>query len=276
MVVAACSSGSESLPPVPKFRRAATTTTGIDYSQIGLRGVGSRPTTTIALGPGKATVSGIVLAPDGAVPNAQVAIERVVNGQIAGTVVISIEDGTFSIPSILGGRYRLRAWRAPDLAQTTATTLFLGSTETKSVELHVHAVDALDVQTSIAPDPPSILEPSNLVVQVSHKTVGDDGVVRATPLQGARVELIGSSNWRVQSANPAFADFDGRASYTVQCRDVGHQALAVSVGSEQTVPVTISDCIDPTVFDTTTTLDENGNPPAEFDDFSTTTTTRRR
>jgi hypothetical protein len=260
---------------VPKFTKAATTTTGIDYSAIGLKGVPGRAATTVVLGPGRATVSGVVLAPDGVVAGAAVNVERIVDGVAASAIVTTAEDGTWSLPAVLGGRYRIRAWRAPDLAQTAATGLFLAAAETKSVELRVRNVSGVDVKTSIAPDPPRLDRPSNLVLLVTHKTVGDDGVVRATPVEGVRVDLIGSSGWRVNSPNPAFTDSDGKAVWTMQCREAGRQPLAATIAGEQTVPLSINDCVDPTVEETTTTLDEFGNPPTT-EEPTTTSTTRRR
>ena len=274
LVATACSSGPGALPKVPKFKPAATTTTGIDYSLIGLKGVTGRSTTTVLLGPGGATVSGVVLGNDGVVAGAVVNVERIVDGVSASTRVNTADDGTWSLPSVLGGQYRIRAWRAPDLAQTTATGIFIGATETKSVELHVHDVSGVNVASALAPDPPDINHPSNLVLLVTHKTVADDGVVRATPVDATSVGLIGSSGWRVNSPNPVVTDTDGKAQFTVQCREVGRQPLAATLGGQQTVPLTINDCVDPTAVETTTTLDENGNPPTTEE--STTTTTRRR
>lgn len=275
VLAAACSSGPGDLPAVPKFTKAATTTTGIDYSAIGLKGVSGRVATTVVLGPGRATVSGVVLGADGVVAGAVVNVERIVDGVAASAIVATAEDGTWSMPAVLGGRYRIRAWRAPDLAQTTATGLFLAATETKSVELRVRNVSGVDLKSSIAPDPPRIDRPSNLVLLVTKKTVGDDGVVRAAPVEGVRIDLIGSSGWSVSSPNPAYTDSSGKAQWNMQCKGTGRQPLAATLGSEQTVPLSINDCVDPAAEETTTTLDEFGNPPTT-EEPTTTTTTRRR
>ncbi len=272
-LLAACSDGPGELPKVPTFKRAATTTTDVDYANVGLRGVTGRSATTVAIGPGSATITGIVPAAT-ARSRASVNVERIVDGGSASVIVLTAEDGTWTVPSVLGGRYRIRAWRAPDLAQTVATGVFLGASETKTVDLNVHQVDSLSVLSSLAPDPPTLDRPGNLVVLVSRKTVGDDGVVRATPIEGVRLDLIGSSGWRVYSSNPETTDSNGRAQWLVQCQQEGRQPLAVSVFGEQTVPLTINDCVDPVVVETTTTTDEFGNPPPE--EPSTTTTTCRR
>jgi carboxypeptidase family protein len=255
LTMAACSSGPGALPKVPEFTPAATTTTDVDYSQIPLKGVsGHGPTTSIALGPGQATVNGTVTGDDGAIAGATVQIERIANGASASTTVQSLDDGTWSLPQVLGGRYRVRAWRAPDLAQTTWSALFLGSTESKTVPLHVRSVGGLSVDASIAPNPPVVGQDANLVVLVTVKMVDDQGVVRATPQENVEVDLITNGAWRLFSPNPTATDSRGEAGWSVRCRASGHQSLAVSVGT-QTVPLPINDCVSPQQEETTTTAE---------------------
>lgn len=253
LVLTACSSDAGTLPKVPDFTPAATTTTGIDYSAVPLRGVGGKsPTTSIVFGPGRATVSGTVISDEGAIPGATIQIERIVSGSAAQMTLLSAEDGTWSLPQILGGRYRARAWRAPEFAQTTWTALFLGSSESKEVQLRVRNVGGLSLTSSIAPDPPRLGEAANLVVQVALKVVDDQGVVRATPQDNVRVELSAGAGWRVFSENPTVTDQKGQAVWTLRCRSTGSDVLAVTVGT-QTVPIDVSDCVSPADEATTTT-----------------------
>ncbi len=258
LALVACSSGPGALPNVPDFKLAATTTTGIDYSAIPLKGVSGRmPTTSVVFGPGNATVSGTVIGEDGAIGGASVLIERIVSGAAAAMTVVSAEDGTWSVPSVLGGRYRVRAWREPDLAQTTPSAVFLGAAETKELQLRVRNVGGLGVTASIAPDPPLLGRAANLVVQVTLKTVDGQGIVRATPQDNVSVDLIGSSGWRVETANPTITDEKGRARWTLRCRATGRQPLAITVGN-QTVPLSIAGCVDPAEESTTTTAESAG------------------
>jgi hypothetical protein len=255
LVAAGCSSGPEALPKVPKFKRAATTTTEVDYSAIGLRGVPGRTTTTaVPFGPGAATVSGVVVGEEGVIAGASVILERIVDGASSATTLITGPDGAWSMPSVLGGRYRARAFRQPDLAQTTASAVFLGQNETKQLELHVRTVGGLSVASSLAPDPPPIDRDSQLVVLVTQKTVDASGVVRATPVSSERVDLAGSFAWRVESANPTFTDPEGHATWLLRCRQVGRNPLAVTVGT-QSIPLTVGSCFDPEAIETTTTSD---------------------
>lgn len=253
VLLGACSSDPGAVPEVPDFTPAKTTTTDVDYSQIGLKAVpGKAPSTSVVVQPGLATLSGSVIGNEGPVAGAKVNIERIVGGQVGQVVLLSLEDGTWSLPLILGGRYRIRAWRAPDLAQTTATAVFLGESETKNIELKVRTIAGTNITSSFAPQVPRTDRDTNLVVRVAQKTVDDDGIVRATPISGVQVNLVGGGNWTLRTANPAFTDASGVADWTLRCRESGRQPLAVTVGSE-TVPLEVENCVDPD--ETTTTTD---------------------
>jgi hypothetical protein len=255
LVAVACSSDPGALPEVPDFTPAATTTTGIDYSEVSLKGVtGKSPTTSVVFGPGQAAVSGTVISDEGAIPGATIQVERIVSGSTAVMTIQSADDGTWALNQVLGGRYRVRAWRAPDLAQTSWTAVFLEAAETKTVQLRVRDVGGLNLTSSIAPDPPRLGEQTNLVVQVTLKVVDEQGVVRATPQDNVQLDLVNSSGWRVESANPTLTNADGRAAWTLRCRGTGSHSLAVTIGT-QTVPLEVSDCVEPPEETTTTTAE---------------------
>ncbi len=265
---AACSSDPGALPKVPDFTPAKTTTTDLDYSNVALKGVtGKTPGTTVVIQPGQATLNGAVIGDAGPVAGAKVNVERIVNGQTGQIVLLTREDGTWSLPLVLGGRYRIRAWRAPDLAQTVATTLFLGQTETKTLELKVRSIGGIGVTSSFAPSVPRTDRDTNLVVRVAQKTVDDNGIVRAEPIPGVRAELIGSTGWLVRSTNPTTTDASGLADWQLRCRESGRQPLAVTVGT-QTVPLSVENCVDPD--ETTTTTDGSGNGGGQVTTTSTT------
>jgi len=119
--------------PVP----STSTTAAVDFGAIGLKGVTSRTSSTVALGPGNASITGSVTGPDGAVPGATVRVERIVGTSIGTTDVTTQADGTFAVPTILGGRYRVRAWRAPDLALVKPEIFYLQSSEPRTLALRV-------------------------------------------------------------------------------------------------------------------------------------------
>src|SRR5205807_2321830 len=125
-----------------------------DYSDVQLHAVSGRTTsTTVPFGPGQATLNGNVSGPDGVEPNAVVHIERLVGSAVGTMDIPTNPDGTWSVPNVLGGRYRVRAWRAPDLALTEPAVFFLGATDSKQVALPLTKYDGRSAMAAIAPRP---------------------------------------------------------------------------------------------------------------------------
>ena len=231
--LAACSSKYSNLPAPPTTIPLPPVTTSPDYAAVNLHAVNGRATTTtVPFGPGKATLNGNVSGPDGVEPNAVVHIERLV-GTAVGTMDIPTNpDGTWSVPNVLGGRYRVRAWRAPDLSLTDPAVFFLGAAESKQVALPLTKYDGRSVAAAIAPRPAVIGQTANLVVRLVVQSVDETGVVRGTPVVGATMQLSGSGDWRVRSQNPVDTDTDGEGSYVVVCNTTGPQPLGVVVDGQ--------------------------------------------
>ena len=251
------------LPPV-------TTTTLVDLSGIKLSGVPGKTTTTIALGPGGATIKGTVAGPDGAaVGGATIHVERLVGDAVAAQDFPSNPDGTFTIPTVLGGRYRVRAYVPDpyDLAMAAPELFFLANTDTKQLNLTMAAYSGVAVTSSIAPDPPFVNAPANLVVQVVTQMVDAKGIVRGTPVPGAKVELFGSGSWLVRTTNPTTTDDKGLALFQMECSAVGDQGLSAVVNDTVNAPLTIGACTEPPPPTTTTVA-----PPPTTAAASTTTT----
>ena len=266
---AACSGSDDASKPRPT-PSLPPTTVAVDFSGVRLERVPGNTTTTIAIGPGKALLNGLVMGPDGPVPGAVVHAERLVGDGQAVVDVATLPDGTWSIPNILGGRYRVRAWRAPDLALTKPEVFFLGGDEKKRLDLGLTRYDGPAATASIAPNPPFVGEPANLVVRLSIQSVDPQGIVRAVPAAPTSVNLVGSGAWSVESENPTFTDGVGDARWRVRCRASGNQSLAVVVGDFQTLPLSgLPPC-------GTVTVEPTPDPSPPTSSASTTSTTFRR
>ena len=266
----ACSSKYPDLPAPPKTIPLPPVTTTPDYSAVGLHAVTGRTTsTTVPLGPGGATLNGSVTGPDGVEPNAVVHVERLVGNAVGAMDVPTNPDGTWSLPNVLGGRYRVRAWRTPDLALTDPAVFFLGATESKQVALPLTAYTGRSVAAAIAPRPAVIGQTANLVVRLVVQSVDDQGVVRGTPVVGATMQLSGSGDWRVRSENPIDTDADGEANYTVVCNTTGSQPLGVVVDG-QYYDLKLPDCSSGFVESSTTDPSVRTTPTTR----RTTSTTR--
>lgn len=242
-LASACTSnGVDPLPAPPTTKARPSTTTAPDLTGVVLREVPGRVTSTIPLSPGKATINGAVVGPDGPVPGAVVHAERLVGEGAASVDIGTAADGTFALPNILGGRWRIRAYRPPDLALVKPEVFYLEGSETKSFTLKVERYRGAGVSSAIAPNPPIVDDAANLVVQVTLRSVDAKGVVRAVPIPGVRVELFGTGDWRVEGVNTKPTDGAGQALWLVRCRASGVQPLSVLVGDSEPFPLTLPAC----------------------------------
>jgi hypothetical protein len=275
LALAACAGGGYSVPEPDALPKAPDTTAAQDFSSVVLAGVPGRTTTTVAtIGPGSANLQGTVAGPDGPVNGAIVHLERIVDGGMAVADVRSNPDGTWKAANILGGRYRIRAFLAPELALVKPSVFFLGGTESKQLAITLQRYTGLVAAASIAPSPPLVDELANLVVRVATQTVDATGVVRAAGAPGAQVQLVGSGQWRVESANnPAITDEGGNVQWQVRCRSAGTQPLAVLVNNTDTLSLELPPCEDVVVAPPDTVVDSTSTSfPFRR---STTSTTRR-
>jgi hypothetical protein len=294
--LAGACSGSHDAGPSPTTDPTVPTTV-VDRSGIALAAVRGSTTTTIRE-VGTATIAGSVQGPSGPVPGATVRIERLVAGREVRTDVLTGPDGRFTVGGLPGGRYRVRAFLAPSLAQLEPEIRFLADGKQHTFDLTVEQQGGLVVRADVAPKPPLLDGPVNLVAVVATRTVGADGVVRATPVVGATVELIGLGRWQLRSdggspsgddststtlvfeststtsrgrpSPSARTDGSGRVRYELRCDSPGNPGLALRV------PVTVASPPDPSgaptppqVTTQTLTLDL----PACVDPAAATTTT---
>ena len=265
-VLAACSKGSGYDFPPPPSTIPDEQTTVPDFSSVQLARVGGRTTTTIDNSPGQAHISGFVVAPQGAVPGATVHAERLVGDAVLALDVATNPDGSFHIDNVQGGRYRLRAWRVPDLALTTPQVFFLNGNENKQgVNLQVTQYTGTNVTPAIAPNPPIVGNPTNLAVQVTTVVVDPTGIVRATPVANTQVDLQGGGSWQLQSPATEFTDASGTAIWRLTCTSAGTQPLSASVNGNG-YPLNLPPCQEtPSTF--------SSSPPST--DFTTQTTRGR-
>jgi hypothetical protein len=190
---------------------------------------------------------------------------------VASADVAAAADGTFNAPGIIGGLYRVRAWRPPDLAIVDPQIFFLGAAETHTVSLQLQRFTGMQVSSTIAPNPPIIGEPANLVVLVGVSTVGADGVVRGQGKSGLQVDLAGSGSWAVTGSASRTTDAAGDATWEITCDSLGPQSLSVVVQSTNSFPLDLPACAPvPTTTTTTTTTTLPGSST------STSTTTKRK
>ena len=274
-------------PPTPA---SSTTTAPADLTGArasGVAGAGGTTTGSIPLGPGFATLSGIALGPGGPVGGATVHVERLVGDAVGSVNVAAQPDGTWNLPGILGGRYRVRAWRSPDMDLTAPQIFFLGGTDNKSLTLQLQQFGAADVASAVSPNPPVVGAPANVLIQVTAQTVDTTGVVHATPVASASVLLNGDPAVTISIPNPAVTTGSGLAMWQVTCQQPGPPSLTVTLNNNPSAyPVDIADCTAPpppppppppaTTATSSSTSTSSSTPPPPPPPPTTTPTTRRR
>lgn len=203
------------------------------------------PTTTVAasprtlvtlpseLGPGPAHVAGTVTGPEGVVPGATVRVERLLDDTaVAATTVQSGADGHWAVDSVNGGRYRLRAWRPPDLAQVTAIVAFITVDDTRPIDLPLlRYAGGANALANVVPSPPVVGQPAILVVSAANGDVDSEGVVRSGARPGVPVTLVVSANVVISTANPRATDESGNAGFGITCSQPGPITATATVGT---------------------------------------------
>jgi hypothetical protein len=255
--------------PPPTGATTAPTTVG-NLTGVATAAVAGGPQAAIAAGPGNASMSGTVSGPNGPVAGADIHAERLVGTQVAAIDAISQADGTWTMPNILGGRYRLRAWRVPDLALTAPQIFFLAGGGDRSIALQLDKFNTVDVATAINPDAPTVGQAAGLAAEITVQSVDANGVVRVRPVAGASVELAGGLSWTVLTANPVPTSPGGRATWQVTCGAPGVQSLAVVVNNTDVYGVDLPACVVPPAPTTTTSTT---SPPSTTTTTATPTTT---
>lgn len=231
---------SADLPNVkaPKGASADTlpppTTVPASLAAIELPGVDG--TTTVPDVPlvGTAKIGGGVSGPSGPVPGAIVHVERV-NGGYANDFLTGA-DARYLFENLPGGRYRVRAFLAPTYAQTESVNVFIASDEPRVVDLKVEQFDQLAVTSAVAPSPPMVGQPFNLVVRVAKRTVDSGGVVRSMPLAGASVVLSSTGTLALNTQASGTTNADGTVTYLSACKGAGALNVTATVRAKVTDP----------------------------------------
>jgi hypothetical protein len=281
-LLAGCSKHEGKALPTPKVPETTTTTDPIDLTQVSLTPIaviGKPTTTTRPLGGGKASLFGRVVDGDGnSVP--QALVRATYYGDPSKPEVIealSLDDGTYRFDQVVGGQWRLRAWKTPALATLEDNTLFLGYTEQRQLDLKVKAATDYVVTSSMAPGTPFTGSPVQLAVLVLSQSVDDNGAVHRSPVGGAAVTLNVTGKWYMAGEATQATDYSGRAAWNLTCTETGQQPISAIVGGQE-YPLTVPGCHDPmeTTTTTATTLPPGASTTSSTKPKSSTTTSSTR
>ncbi|MBK9178049.1 MAG: carboxypeptidase regulatory-like domain-containing protein [Acidimicrobiales bacterium] len=274
LAVAACTTSEQ--PPPPLALPAASTvpppplTTLVPPDTRGatLRAVEGRPPAapTPAVQGGTSALAGLVRGPEGPVAGATVRLERFV-GESSETIdVTTAADGRWEVRDARGGRYRVRAWRVPDLAQDGATVTFVAAASSATIDLQVQAHEGLEAQAGVSPGQVAVGSSLTLVALLLEPQVDGQGIVRGTPVAGLATTLDAGSRWRPAGSTVATTGSDGTVRWTLTClSESGGSASLTADG--RSFPLQLPACLpepSSTTASTSTTSTTLPPPTAAF------------
>lgn len=290
VVSAGCSGSVDSLsfPPPETTVALPPPPSSLPPGLAGLTESGAPGVTTTLppqIGPGTASLTGMVTGPNGPVGGATVEIDRFTGTAFVSARTTTAADGTWSFRNILGGSFRVRAWQAPTMDMQGPQTLFLAAGQPESVTLQLTAYSGPQVQAAINPAPPIINEPANMVVQITNPVVDTNGYLTSAPIANTTVTLVNGPGWQVQNGNPMTTDGHGQVQFQLQCDVLGSDPLGAQVGTGQPISLELPPCSSPPppptttttsttnpFFSTTTCPPPAGNGPGNGNGHQTTTT----
>ena len=159
--------------------------------------------------------------PDGPVGGAVVRIERWV-GSASGAIMTSTDgSGHFGAGGLLGGHYKVRAWKQPALATFDAATGFVPNGGRLQVNVVMEKHDAFTVQLAATSATASVGTGFGVAVLVTREQVDGNGVVVDGPVGGVPVKLSVDSAVSIDGDNPAKTDANGFATWTLTCQTAG-------------------------------------------------------
>ena len=203
--------------------RPTTTTTGPPRTTT---------TTIVALGPGDATIGGTVSGPAGPVDGATVRVERLVGRSVATQDVTTSAGGLWQLASILGGSYRVRAFKPPDLATSPVESFFLAASERKTtIDFKLPAAGGERITALVNPNPPRVDQPATITITVGIGRVDDQGRPAITPRPGVPLTLTGGPGVVVESPPVVVTDGNGSAAWRIRCTAEGANTVALTVGT---------------------------------------------
>lgn len=204
-----------------------------------------RPTTTlstvVAFGPGEASIVGTVTGPAGPVDGAIVRVERLVGKGVASQDVATAGGGTWGVTSVLGGSYRVRAFRPPDFGSSPTEAFFLAANERKIVDLKMPAATGDRITATISPNPPRVDQAATITIQVGTGRVDEQGRPAIQPRPGVLLSLAPAAGIALEGPPQALTDGNGTAAWRFRCLAEGASTFQLTVGTGVT-QVTIPSC----------------------------------
>lgn len=241
LVAGACSGSKPTAAPATTVVEE-TTTTPTTATPTTLRATTTsstlKPTTTtstlLGIGPGEASIGGTVSGPAGPVDGAIVRVERIVGKATVTMDVTTTGGGSWQLSSILGGSYRVRAFKPPDFAQSAVESFFLAATDRKTIDLKMPAAGGERITAVVNPNPPKVDQPASVTVQIGFGRVDSEGRAAITPRAGVPLLLSPGPGILLESPPLVISDGNGLAVWAIRCAAEGARMLILNVNNAPT------------------------------------------
>ncbi|MDQ4070196.1 MAG: carboxypeptidase-like regulatory domain-containing protein [Actinomycetota bacterium] len=198
-------------------------------------------TTVVTIGPGDAFIGGTVTGPAGPIDGATVRVERLVGRATATAEVTTSGGGAWQLASVLGGAYRVRAFKPPEFAQSPVEAFFLAANDRKIIDFQLMPVGGDRITAAVNPNPPRVAQPAVVTITIGIGRVDDQGRPVMTPRPGVPLTLSAGAGIVLESAPQVVTDANGSASWQIRCTVEGANTLVLGVGTG-TTQVTIPAC----------------------------------
>lgn len=197
----------------------------------------------LAIEGGDAKLHGRVFVADDEVEGSVVRLERFV-GEDFGVLNIPVKkDGTWEAKDIRGGRYRVRAFKKPNLATVEPQPFFLAADKGEgNVDLTMERHEGQLLQGALDVPEPHVGEKVVLRALLTEETVDDDGVVRGHGIPAAAVQVSVLGGVAVVGSDLSATDESGFAIVTVVCTAEGVNGVNIT-SSGLTTLVELPNCL---------------------------------
>jgi hypothetical protein len=222
------------LPPIVAPRRLP------DTRHVPLGAVAGTPLAwPIAVHGGDLTLRGTVTGPAGPVAGARVLLERFVGERSGRLEVRTAPSGAWLAIGVHGGRYRVRAWHAPDLAMSSSQVLFVAVDDAPEIDLTVERYAGRDVTADVDTTTPVVGTPATVTALVTHQQVDPAGIITTAPASGRNARITPIGPWHLEGGTSAVIDDAGRVSWALTCTAEGSVSARVdALGRSATVSAT--------------------------------------
>jgi hypothetical protein len=154
--------------------------------------------------------------------------------------VTSNGSGAWSAGRLLGGRYRVRAWRAPTHAQTSSEVTFVEEGQRRSFKLELEAPSGVEFRASADNDKIIIGQAGSVSATVRAPFVNNEGQIAIGGRPGDVITVTANGVFAGQGGTKS-TDAGGSATFPLTCAQLGTGQVTVA-GVSQTKTFDIS-CI---------------------------------